>query len=181
MPIVGNCAKIAEGPARAPPWSCSGPSIDYRARAPRGCCQQTSLAARFRKLRTQAKCQPRRECDHSENDRPRTLELAFRPHARIDPINRLQRHINLIHRTYICLFAGSLCVTGCARVPSINILGAFFPAWMVCIVSGIVLTLVLRMVLITAKVDEHVRPRGIIYPASTLLFTLVIWVVFFQN
>jgi hypothetical protein len=87
----------------------------------------------------------------------------------------------VINNKYICLCAGSLGIAGCARAPSINILGAFFPAWMACIVAGIVLTFMLRMALVTAKVDEYVGPRGIIYPASAILFTLATWVLFFRD
>ena len=87
----------------------------------------------------------------------------------------------MIKNKTICLCASSLGFAGCARVPSINILGAFFPAWMVCVVAGIVLTFVLRMVLVTAKVDEYIGPRGIIYPASAILFTLGTWVLFFRD
>ena len=87
----------------------------------------------------------------------------------------------MIKNKFVCLCAGSLGIAGCARAPSINVLGAFFPAWMVCIVAGIVLTFVLRMVLVTAKVDEYIGPRGVIYPASAILFTLAIWVLFFRD
>ena len=87
----------------------------------------------------------------------------------------------MIKNRYICLCAGSFGIAGCARAPSINILGAFFPAWMVCIVAGVVLTFIFRMVLVTAKVDEYIGPRGIIYPASAILFTLATWVLFFRD
>ena len=79
------------------------------------------------------------------------------------------------------MLAWLLGIGGCARAPSINILGAFFPAWMLCVVVGIVLTMVLRMVLVATKVDGYIGPRGIIYPALTLLLTLGTWVLFFQN
>jgi len=87
----------------------------------------------------------------------------------------------VIQRKHFCRLAGALNVAGCARAPSINILGAFFPAWMICIVTGIVLAFVLRTALLAAKVDEHVGPRGIIYPASAILFTLATWVLYFRN
>jgi len=68
-----------------------------------------------------------------------------------------------------------------SRAPSISILGAFFPAWMLCIVVGIVLTLILRALLGATKVDDHVGPRAVIYPAAFLLFTLGTWIVLFQS
>jgi hypothetical protein len=68
-----------------------------------------------------------------------------------------------------------------SRAPSISILGAFFPAWMLCIVAGIVLTLILRAVLRAANFEGHVGPRAIIYPAALVLFTLGTWIVYFQR
>src|SRR5882762_10412531 len=46
------------------------------------------------------------------------------------------------------LLAGTLIVTltGCDGSPSRNILGSYFPSWMVCAVAGIVLALVARTV-----------------------------------
>jgi hypothetical protein len=94
---------------------------------------------------------------------------------------KLRRHIDVMQKRCIFPIAGALGVAGCARAPSINILGAFFPAWMVCAMTGIVLTFVLRTVLVAARLDEYVGPRGIIYPASAILFTLATWVLFFRN
>lgn len=77
------------------------------------------------------------------------------------------------------LLAGVTVLSGCASAPSISILGAFFPAWMLCIIAGIVLTLVLRGLLLAVGLDEHVGPRGVIYPAAVVLLTLVTWMAFF--
>jgi hypothetical protein len=44
-----------------------------------------------------------------------------------------------------------------------------------------VLTLILRAVLRGAKLEGHVGPRAIIYPAALVLFTLGTWIVYFQR
>ena len=87
----------------------------------------------------------------------------------------------MIRERYLWVIAAVANLAGCERAPSINILGAFFPAWMLCIVTGIVLTLVLRALLVAIGLDEHVGPRGITYPASMVLFTLATWLLFFEN
>lgn len=79
------------------------------------------------------------------------------------------------------LLAGVPVLSGCASAPSISILGAFFPAWMLCIIAGIVLTLALRGLLSAVGLDEHIGPRGVIYPAAVVLLTLVTWMTFFEN
>ena len=76
-----------------------------------------------------------------------------------------------------------MCVAlgGCQRVPSINVLGAFFPSWMLCAIIGIVLTLVVRWVFIAAGADGEVGPRGIVYPALALALGLGAWLIQFRG
>jgi hypothetical protein len=65
--------------------------------------------------------------------------------------------------------------------PTIDVVGSYFPAWMVCIVAGLIVTLVVRALLIGVKLHAHLRPQGVVYPCLLLLCTLAIWLVFFQN
>jgi hypothetical protein len=82
----------------------------------------------------------------------------------------------------ICVVASSFALEGCdERVPSINVLGAFFPAWMLCIIAGIVATVVARQVLGAIGLDPWLGPRGVVYPALALAFMLVTWIAFVQN
>lgn len=82
----------------------------------------------------------------------------------------------------VCVLASSFALGGCEqRVPSINVLGAFFPAWMLCIIIGIVATVVARKVLAAIGLDRWLGPRGAVYPALALAFILVTWIAFFQN
>jgi YtcA family len=77
--------------------------------------------------------------------------------------------------------ASSILLCGCERAPSINVLGAFFPSWMLCAVAGIGLALVVRWVFIAAGVDASIGPRGVVYPALALAFSLATWVAFFRG
>jgi YtcA family len=78
--------------------------------------------------------------------------------------------------------ASSFALGGCdERVPSINVLGAFFPAWMLCIIAGIVATVVARRVLVAIGLDPWLGLRGVVYPALALAFMLATWIAFFQN
>ena len=67
------------------------------------------------------------------------------------------------------------------NAPSINVLGAYFPSWMLCILVGIALTLVGHRVLAAAGLEAWIGPRGIVYPALALAFTLGVWVGFFRG
>ena len=79
------------------------------------------------------------------------------------------------------LLASVLALCGCEHVPSVNVLGAFFPSWMLCIIIGIVLALVARQVLVVAGLDTWIGPRGLVYPALALAFTLAAWLAFFKG
>jgi hypothetical protein len=59
-----------------------------------------------------------------------------------------------------------------SRSPTIDVFGSYFPAWMVCIVVGIVLTVVVRQVLVVLEIDAHVRPAGLVYLCLTIVFAL---------
>jgi hypothetical protein len=70
-----------------------------------------------------------------------------------------------------------LLLTGCARAPSLDILGSFFPAWLVCLGVAIVLTAVSRALL--SRYVEIVWPV-LIYPSLTAIFTFALWLALFH-
>lgn len=75
--------------------------------------------------------------------------------------------------------ASLLLVGGCA--PILNVEGSFFPAWLLCLVSGIVLTAAVRPVLAWSGLEPHLGPILLIYPSLCLLFTFGIWLVFYRG
>ena len=77
--------------------------------------------------------------------------------------------------------APALLTAGCSRAPSFNILGSFFPAWIVCGVIGIVLTVGVRLFFVRIKLeDELLFPLILVYPCLTALFTFTLWLVFYS-
>jgi hypothetical protein len=77
----------------------------------------------------------------------------------------------------------AMCVAlgGCQRAPSITVLGAFFPSWMLCAIVGIALTLVVRRVFMAAGADAELGPRSVVYPALALALGLGTWILFFHG
>jgi len=67
------------------------------------------------------------------------------------------------------------------RSPTIDILGSYFPAWMICIVSGLTLTLVSRWIIRAYHVEPYVSPAPLIYTCLTLIYTLGTWIIFYHN
>jgi hypothetical protein len=64
--------------------------------------------------------------------------------------------------------------------PQLDVVGSFFPSWMLCASIGIVLTIVARRVFVRAGVDPYLGPRALVYPSLALLVTLALWVAFFR-
>jgi hypothetical protein len=78
--------------------------------------------------------------------------------------------------------AGTLALCGCKeRVPSVNVLGAFFPAWMLCILAGITLALLARQLFNAIGLNAWIGPPAVIYPALAVGAMFATWIVFFQN
>lgn len=76
-----------------------------------------------------------------------------------------------------CIFA-ALLFASCARAPSFDILGSFFPAWLVCVALAILLTVLARWALLRLRVV--VTLPILVYPSLTALFTFALWLVFFR-
>ena len=73
-----------------------------------------------------------------------------------------------------------LFLAGCSRAPSFNILGSFFPAWILCGILGILLTVAARFFLVRIKFEQQLSPLIVVYPCLTAFFTFTLWLVFFS-
>jgi hypothetical protein len=69
-------------------------------------------------------------------------------------------------------------MTGCGRAPSFDILGSFFPAWIVCLALGLLLTVATRWILL--RLHVVIAVPALTYPSLVLLFTLALWLLFFR-
>jgi hypothetical protein len=73
---------------------------------------------------------------------------------------------------------------GCGRgpiAPSFSVFGSYFPAWIVCTLAGLVVTLVVRAIFVKTGLDEHLPVRMLVYVALTLLTAIALWAVFFAG
>jgi len=70
--------------------------------------------------------------------------------------------------------------TGCSRAPSFNLLGSFFPAWLLCGVLGIALAVVTRVILARTNFEKELAPLILVYPCLALFYTFAIWLLFFS-
>ena len=66
-----------------------------------------------------------------------------------------------------------------AVAPSVNVLGAYFPDWMFCILGAFLVTFLVHHLLRAIGVAQ--RAWLGVYPALAVLLALSFWLVFFQN
>ena len=74
-----------------------------------------------------------------------------------------------------------LTLPGCGVAPSVNILGSFFPAWLISIVTGLVLALIAWRVLIATGVAPYLTPAGLVYPCLAALLIFASWLILFAG
>jgi hypothetical protein len=85
-------------------------------------------------------------------------------------------------RACLCLTAlGLISLTGCRGAPSINLMGSFFPGWMLCMALGLIGALLLRQAFIKIGVEAYLGPRPVIYFCLWLLLALGSWLLFFRS
>jgi YtcA family len=68
-------------------------------------------------------------------------------------------------------------MTGCGRAPAFDILGSFFPGWLLCLVVAILLTFGARALL--NRYVEIVWPV-LVYPSLAALVAFALWLAFFR-
>jgi hypothetical protein len=73
-----------------------------------------------------------------------------------------------------------LLVVGCSRAPSFNLLGSFFPAWILCGVLGILLAVAVRLFFVRIKLEPQLIPLIVVYPCLAAFFTFTLWLLFFS-
>ena len=74
----------------------------------------------------------------------------------------------------------ALLAAGCSRAPTFNILGSFFPSWLVCGVIGILLASIARVFFVRTKLEPQLAPLILVYPCLAAFFTFTLWLIFFS-
>lgn len=74
-----------------------------------------------------------------------------------------------------------LCLAGCNHAPSQDIFGSFFPAWMLCALGGVLLTVVFRILIIKTGIDRFIPAKLIIYSGLAASLTFFLWLGWYSN
>jgi len=70
-----------------------------------------------------------------------------------------------------------LLLTGCGRAPAFDVLGSFFPAWLVCFAVAILLAIICRALL---QPRVEIAFPILVYPSLTAIFTFALWLALFR-
>jgi Na+/phosphate symporter len=79
------------------------------------------------------------------------------------------------------IFSSLFLLNGCHSSPSQDILGSYFPSWMLCAVIGIVLTVIIHIVLVKTGIDEFIPVKLLVYLGLIIALTFLIWLIWFGN
>jgi len=69
---------------------------------------------------------------------------------------------------------------GCGRAPSFSILGSYFPAWLLCLVAGIILTAAVYWLLDRMQLAKEIIWTIVVYPCLVAFFAFILWLIFFS-
>jgi hypothetical protein len=78
----------------------------------------------------------------------------------------------------LCIVLCTVFCAGCGRAPSFDIVGSYFPAWLLCICAGLLLTVAARWLFLGLHV-VIVLPV-LTYPSLSALFTFALWLALFR-
>jgi YtcA family len=71
-----------------------------------------------------------------------------------------------------------LALAGCKRAPSFDILGSYFPGWLVCLTVALLITVLVRFLLLRLKIE--VAAPMVVYPSMLASLTFAQWLLFLQ-
>ena len=77
-------------------------------------------------------------------------------------------------------FMAMISLTGCRGAPSINLMGSFFPSWMLCVALGVLGVLLLHRLFARTGIEPHLGALGVVYFCLWVLLTLGSWLLFFR-
>ena len=79
------------------------------------------------------------------------------------------------------LAAAALPVTACSTAPAQDLVGSYFPAWMLCAAGGIVAAVIIRLILGALGINDYLVAPPLTYVAIAGSATLLIWLAWYGH
>jgi hypothetical protein len=77
--------------------------------------------------------------------------------------------------------AAALAISGCSYSPTQDLLGSYFPAWMLCAALGIVAAVIIRQILAVSGINDYVVAPLLTYAGLAVSATLLAWLFWFGH
>jgi YtcA family len=71
-------------------------------------------------------------------------------------------------------------IAGCSGSPTFNILGSYFPSWLVCVGIAIGLTFLAHLLIARRKLADELWPLPMVYSSLLCFFSCTLWLLFFE-
>lgn len=74
--------------------------------------------------------------------------------------------------------AGFMVLSGCgtgAAAPSVPVFGSYFPAWIICAVSGVLFAVVLRVIFVRTGINNELPAPPLVYFCAAILGGVASW------
>jgi hypothetical protein len=65
--------------------------------------------------------------------------------------------------------------------PLVDVAGAFFPAWMLCILVGVASTVLIQRLLARTRLETSLGPLLVVYPSLAATIALALWLGFYRR
>jgi hypothetical protein len=88
-----------------------------------------------------------------------------------------ERRDETVKRAFLLLLT-VLPLAGCTQAPAVDVVGSFFPAWLLCLIVAIILTVLARLALLRLRIS--VAYPILFYLSLAALFTFALWLIFFR-
>jgi hypothetical protein len=89
------------------------------------------------------------------------------------------KHVRKI-TTLLLALPSIFLLAGCSHAPTFNILGSFFPSWLLCLITGICMAVLTNWILTRYKLDKLIVWPVLIYPCLAAFFSFLLWLIFFS-
>ncbi len=80
-----------------------------------------------------------------------------------------------------CGVASPSLLAACSSAPAQNVLGSFFPSWMVCALVGVAAAVTCRLLLGVSGIAPHVPAPPLTFIALAVATSLLVWLLWFGH
>ena len=111
-------------------------------------------------------------------DQQRNRYLSEKGESALDPSISIKVNMRTPLLKYRAIVvAVPLLLVGCSAAPSRNILGSYFPSWMVCVLIGLGLSAVVHWILVKLDMEKELPAPILVHLAITIAFSFAAWLL----